>query len=308
MALPPQILGFGAISIDEIIYVDRPLSAGQGKVTNRIISHGGNIATALVAAAALGSRSSFIGWLSKQPEYTICASELHKHGVDTSFAPLSFDARPIRSVITVGADGDRFIAYDDDLLHGTSEQTAIEALRQAQILMIDGYAISSLDIVKKARDIGLQIVADIEWSKDAETQQLIELSDHLVLPWDFAAEATNQNQPVAILQSLWSDERKSVVLTKGKEGTFLLESDGSSAWHIPAHEVEVVDTTGAGDCFHGAFASALVSEKPLLKCVQYASTAAAISVTGHGGRGALPSHEACISLLADDSAPKPMAL
>ena len=58
-----QVLGFGSISVDDIIYVDQPLKRGKGRVTNRITEHGGNVATALVAVARLGGRAGFIGWL-----------------------------------------------------------------------------------------------------------------------------------------------------------------------------------------------------------------------------------------------------
>ena len=61
-----MVLGFGAVTVDDIIYVDRPLSAGKGKVTRRVTDHGGNVATALVAVARLGGRAGFIGWLERR--------------------------------------------------------------------------------------------------------------------------------------------------------------------------------------------------------------------------------------------------
>ncbi len=57
------MLGFGAVAIDDLIYVDRPLAAGKGKVTSRILDYGGNVATALVAVARLGGSAAFVGWL-----------------------------------------------------------------------------------------------------------------------------------------------------------------------------------------------------------------------------------------------------
>lgn len=308
MTYTPQILGFGAISIDELVYVDQSLSAEKGKVINRTLAHGGNIATALVAAANLGARSSFIGWLNDQPEHNVCIEELHKHNVDTSFAPISSSAKPIRSTIIVDHHGERFIAYDDSVLHGTSETHIEKALQQSQVLMIDSYAESSLDIVARARSFGLQIVADIEWSRGATTLKLMDLSDHLVIPWSFAKNITGKDHAADILSTLWKDDRKSVVLTKGHEGAYVLENRGTSAWHVPTAQVDVVDTTGAGDCFHGAYAFALTLGKSALECTQYASAAAAYSVTGHGGRGALPTHQMCTSLLASTTSPRPISL
>jgi sugar/nucleoside kinase (ribokinase family) len=300
-----QVLGFGALAIDDIIYVDRPLSAGKGKVTSRTQDHGGNVATALVAVAKLGGRAGFIGWLSDQPLTDISARELERHGVDISFAPRRADARPIRSVITVGPEGDRFIAYDDDVPHGTSEALTDRTLAQAQVLLIDGYATHADTIVARARMLGLAVVADIEWTIGPATERLISLSNHLVLPLKFAQTYSCETDPALILHELWSDDRTAVVLTDGERGSYVRQAGDAVFWHVPAYKVKAVDTTGAGDCFHGAYAFALTQRKQPVDCAVYATAAAAISVTGPGGRMALPDQSACLAWLARENAPVP---
>ena len=300
-----QVLGFGALSIDDIIYVDRPLSAGKGKVTNRTQDHGGNIATALVAVARLGGRAGFIGWLSDQPLTDIGARELERHGVDISFAPRRADAKPIRAVITVGPEGDRFIAYDDDVPHGTSEALADSTLSQALVLLIDGYAVHADTIVARARQLGLAVVADIEWTIGPATERLIGLSNHLVLPLKFAQTYSCETDPALILHKLWSDDRAAVVLTDGEQGSYIRQAGDAVLWHVPAYEVKALDTTGAGDCFHGAYAFALIQGKQPVACAVYATAAAAISVTGRGGRMALPDQSACLAWMAKENAPVP---
>lgn len=308
MAGDLQVLGFGALAIDDIIYVDRPFSAGKGKVTSRTKDHGGNVATALVAVAKLGGRAGFIGWLGDQPLAEASARELERHGVDISFAPRRSDAGPIRSVITVGPDGERYIAYDDDVPHGTSEEIADDVLAQARVLLIDGYATHSASVAVRARELGLAVVADIEWTIGSETERLIELCDHLVLPFGFARTFAGEDDPRVILGKLWSDDRSAVVLTDGDQGAYVRQAGDAVSWHVPAYKVKAVDTTGAGDCFHGAYALALTEGKPPLACVLFATAAAAISVTGQGGRMALPTRDACLAYMAGNGAPKPVAL
>lgn len=303
-----QVLGFGALAIDDIIYVDRPFSTGKGKVTSRAKDHGGNVATALVAVAKLGGRAGFIGWLGDQPLADLSAQDLERHGVDISFAPRRSDAGPIRSVIMVGPDGERFIAYDDDVPHGTSEEIADDVLAQARVLLMDGYATHSASVVARARQLGLAVVADIEWTIGSETARLIELCDHLVLPLGFARTFAGEDDPRSILEKLWSDDRSAVVLTDGDHGAYVRQAGDPASWHVPAYKVKAVDTTGAGDCFHGAYALALTEGKPPLACVLFATAAAAISVTGQGGRMALPTRDACFAYMADDGAPEPVAL
>ncbi|WP_416067871.1 PfkB family carbohydrate kinase [Rhizobium sp. ZK1] len=308
MAHNLQVLGFGALAIDDIIYVDRPLSAGKGKVTNRTQDHGGNVATALVAVAKLGGRAGFIGWLSDQPLTDISARELERHGVDISFAPRRPDAKPIRSVIMVGPEGDRFIAYDDDVPHGTSESLADSILAQAQVLLIDGYATHADTIVARARKLGLAVVADIEWTIGPATERLMSLSNHLVLPLKFAQAYSCEPDPTSILRKLWSDDRSAVVLTDGERGSYIRQTGDAVLWHVPAYEVKAVDTTGAGDCFHGAYAFALTRGKQPVDCAVYATAAAAISVTGPGGRMALPDQSACLAWMVKENAPVPRAI
>jgi sugar/nucleoside kinase (ribokinase family) len=303
-----SVLGFGSLSIDDILYVDRPLKAGKGKVTGRVTDHGGNVATALVAVAKLGGRAGFIGWLSDQPPNDVGARELERHGVDISFAPRRPDAKAIRAVIIVGSDGERFIAYDDDVPHGTSDALTDQTLAQARVLMIDGYATHARAVVARARKLGLAVVADFEWTIGSATDALIGLSDHLVLPLGFAQAYSGESKEIAILRKFWSDDRSAVVLTDGDQGAYVRQKDDPVAWHIPAYKVRAVDTTGAGDCFHGAYAFALTEGKAPLACALYASAAAAISVTGHGGRSALPGHGACLSRMAGEDAPEPIPI
>ena len=78
--------------------------------------------------------------------------------------------------------------------------------------------------------------------------------------------------------------------------------------HVPAYKVKAVDTTGAGDCFHGAYALALTRGMTPLDAVLYATAASAIAVTGQGGRGSLPSHAEVLRKMAGDDAPRPAPL
>ena len=303
-----QILGFGASAIDDIIYVDRVLEAGKGRVVRREKDYGGNVATALVAVARLGGRAGFVGWLSDRPGGEASIAELERHGVDTTFAPRRPDATPIRSTIIVGPDGERFIAYDDDGPHGTSDTLADDVLAQARVLLIDGYAIGSAAVVARARALGLAVVADIEWSAGPDTQRLMELCDHLVLPIGFARTCAGERDPAALLSRLWSPARAAVVLTDGDRGAYLRQRGDDTLWHVPAHVVTPVDTTGAGDCFHGAYAVALAEGGSPLDGVLFATAASAIAVTGHGGRRALPDRHQCLALMGGAASPVPVAI
>ncbi|MBN9217936.1 MAG: permease [Mesorhizobium sp.] len=307
MPAVPSILGFGAIAIDDIVYVDQPLSAGKGKVLQSAQAFGGNVATALAAVARLGGSAGFVGWLaSAEDDAVLC--DLNASGVETAFAPRHPRARPVHSRITVGSDGDRFIAYDDEAMLGTAPDFPDEVLSQASVLIVDSYAIGSIEVVARARDLGLGVLGDIEWSGGPATETLMALCDHLILPLGFARTATGRRSPAEVLDALWSPSRSAVVLTDGGRGVYYRGGDETGLWHLPPHQVEVVDSTGAGDCFHGAYAYALTRGADTAGRVAYAAAAAALSITGRGGREALPTGDQVERLLASANAPSPVDL
>ena len=261
-----------------------------------------------MAAATLGGRVGFTGWLGNQPASLASAADLERHGVDTGFAPHRPDASPVRSTIIVGPDGDRFIAYEDDVPQGTSDTLDDAVLAQAPVLLIDAYATGSAPVVARARRLGLAVVADIEWSSGPATDRLMDLCDHLVLPLGFARSCTGRSDAADAVAALWSDTRSAVVVTDGERGTVVKQRGDPVLWHVPAYEVTAVDTTGAGDCFHGAYALRLAEGRSPLDCVVFATAASAISITGSGGRGALPRRDHCLALLGGTGAPAPVPM
>lgn len=295
------VVGFGALSVDDILFVDAPFASGKGRIIGRARTFGGNVATGLVAVARLGGAASFIGWLDDAPSDP-AVQDLQSNGVRIDDAPRAPGCKPIRSTITVAPDGERFIAFDDDVRIGTRPDLPDDILGAAGALLIDSYATTSLDIVRRARGLGIPVIADIEASRGPDTDALLALPDHLVLPLSFAREWTGKGAPADALAALWTNARAAVVLTDGERGAWLMEADGRPR-HLPAHRVAAVDTTGAGDCFHGAYALALVEDRPVPDCVRFASAAAALSVGGRGGREALPDAAAVTALLSAPDAP-----
>ncbi|GLS17799.1 hypothetical protein GCM10007874_08140 [Labrys miyagiensis] len=186
---------------------------------------------------------------------------------------------------------------------GTASDLPDEVLGSAAVLIIDSYATQSLDVVARARNLGVAILGDIEWGSGPATDRLIGLCDHLILPLGFARLATGCWSPTEILDALWSPSRADVVLTDGERGVYFRGRDETKLWHLPAHCVPVVDTTGAGDCFHGAYAHALTRGADSAGRVAFAAAAAALSIKGRGGREALPTCDEVAQLLASADAP-----
>lgn len=165
---------------------------------------------------------------------------------------------------------------------GTLTSLSDTVLHQAKVLLVDGYANSSAEVVARARALGVAIVADIEWSVGAATDELLRLVGHLARP-TAGQSHTGEDDPTAIIARLWSADRSAVALTRGAEGCYLRQAGDDALWHIPPHPVRAVDTTGAGDCFHGAYAYALAQDRTALDSAVFANAAAAILSPGMAG-------------------------
>src|SRR5439155_16881243 len=109
--------------------------------------------------------------------------------------------------------------------------------------------------------------------------------DHLVLSIGFARELVRAQEPAEIINRLWTKERNTVVITAGENGCWFKANDlGDKVHHQPAFKINVVDTTGCGDVFHGIYAAALAESLPTSRRILLASAAAAIKATQPGGQ------------------------
>ncbi len=141
-----------------------------------------------------------------------------------------------------------------------------------------------------ARAAGIPVVADFESLPDDERfAELVALVDHPVVSLDFARRWTGCEHPGDAARALWNAERQAVVVTCGAEGCWYLGADDPhTPRHQPAMRVTVVDTTGCGDVFHGAYAAGLAQGLELPDRVRLASAAAALKATRRGGQAGIP--------------------
>jgi len=106
--------------------------------------------------------------------------------------------------------------------------------------------------------------------------------------------------PEAAASELIARGLAGVVLKRGSEGAYVATSQGLAAW-IKPFPVKVIDTVGAGDCFNGAFAVALLEGLDPVAAARFASAAAAISVTRRGAQASMPSRAEVEAFLSEQN-------
>ncbi len=297
-----DILGFGSSAVDDLLYVpDYPAADCKTRVQRRERHCGGLTATALVAAARLGSTCAFAGVLGDDELSRFVLDRLQAERIDTTLVRRRADARPVHAVIVVDQRrSTRTIFFDAANTYFAEPDWPFEDLvPAAKVLFLDHYGTDGMiRATHVARAAGVAVVADLESDEDPRFPELLALVDHLILSRSFAAKITGRDDPAAAAETLWSPGRQAAIVTCGAQGCWYRgpEPDGPAS-HQAAFAVQTVDTTGCGDVFHGAYASALGRGLDLPARVRLAAAAAALKATQRGGQAGIPNLAAVEQLL-----------
>jgi sulfofructose kinase len=304
-----DVLGFGAVAVDDLVYVDEyPPPESKVKVRHRHRQCGGLTGTALVAAARLGARCGYAGVLGEDELSGYVAKTLQREGIDLAHCVRRSDARPAHSTIIVdqGRNTRTVLASLDGAIGADSRLPEEHVIRSASVLLLDHHGLEgSIRAARIAWESGGHVVADFERDPGPPFADLLALVDHLVISDGFARELTGRSPgPVAaVAKKLWTPDRKAVVVTCGASGCwYYSEATGAAAVHFPAYPVNVIDTTGCGDVFHGAYAAGLAGGEDLPGRIRLASGCAALKATQRGGQAGIPSRTTVEHFLAEHRA------
>lgn len=287
-----DVLGFGAVAVDDLITVEHyPPPDSKAPVLEERREGGGLTGTALVAAARLGTRAAYCGVLGDDDELSLFSIHALEHeGVDCSATLRRHGARPIHSTIIVDrSTGQRSILFS---LAGVTPrqpgEMTEELIGSCRVLFVDHTVVEgSLRAIDLAHERGIPVVGDVERETSPGVPELIARIDHLIVGIDLAQRVTGAQEPEAMVRSLGGPERACCVVTAGSRGCWYAER-GGEVHHFPAYPVQVVDTTGCGDVFHGAYAAYLARGAEIRVAIQAASAAAALKATRPGGRAGIP--------------------
>ncbi len=297
-----DVLGLGCVAVDDLLYVARyPPADADELVLRRARQCGGNTATALVAASRLGARCAFAGVLGDDDASRFVLDTLRREGVDVTHHVSMPGAGPIQSVVIVDQETTaRTIFYDLAGARGADpERPSADVIAAARVLLVDHFGVEGMTrAARVARAAGMPVVADFESDAGPGFGDLLPLVDHLVLPRALASRLTGNADPAAAVDALWAESRQVVAITGGADGCWYRDHGRNAVRHQPAFRVEVVDTTGCGDVFHGAYAAALAWGWETAKCLRFAAGAAALKATRPGGQAGCPTRQAVEAFLA----------
>lgn len=285
-----SVLCVGIAVLDYVYAVESmPVRAEKYRARDLAVVGGGIAANAAVAVARLGGRARLATRLGDDPTGAAIVAELEGEGVDCALARRFPGRRSPTSAILVDAMGERLIvSYSDGAI--PSDACWLPEVLPADVGAVLGdtrWTEGSGRLFRLARQAGVPAVLDGD--RKPEDPAVLDLATHVAFSEQGLAEVTGIADPAEGLRSLAAGARGWLAVTVGEAGVYFLE-DGAVA-HEPAHPVAAVDTLGAGDAWHGAFALGLAEGMGERAALRFASAVAAIKCTRFGGRAGIPARE-----------------
>ncbi|WP_313072603.1 PfkB family carbohydrate kinase [Atlantibacter hermannii] len=287
------------IAVQDRIYTLKTLPDGGGKYQSSHYQEtgGGPAATAAVAIARLGVEVDFIGRVGDDSCGNTLLAELQHYGVNTDYCRQSAGARSSQSAILVDEHGERIIVNypSPDLPADASWVEEIDFSAYDMVLADVRWHEGALTAFTLARHAGVATLLDADTTPQ-NIEPLVRLADHAVFSAPGLQRMTHIDDAREGLLRAASLTEGKVYVTQGGEGTLWIEDEHFC--HFPAFTVNVVDTTGAGDVFHGALALAIAEKMPSQSAIAFSAAVAALKCTQAGGRTGIPNREQTESFLS----------
>ncbi len=294
----PDIVGIGVCTVDHLVTVPRLPNRNENMTA---ISYdrqpGGLAAIALMAAARLGARAKIIARIGDDDSGIYIRQVLQEEGVDVSQLLVEPGGESQVSVILVHeASGDRSIVSRPPTGRPVSPGEIDRAdITSARVLFIDTLNDATLQAARWAQDAGTKVLLDPALPY-AEIKPLLRYVDVPIVPEYWARALMPNEAPAAVAERLLDEGAEIAVVTLGERGAVVAWEAGTETF--PAYPVDVVDTTGAGDAYHGAFLYALLQGWELPRMARFASAVGSMNCRAVGGRNALPTRAEVDQFLA----------
>lgn len=292
-----DFIGLGLNATDRLIRVPAfPGPGGKVPFSREEVLPGGQVAVASVVCRRFGLTASYAGSIGGDEAGAWQVGNLQQEGVDLSHLHRVPTSTSQQAWIFVEEGcGERTIVYDRpaEIAYPVGEVDA-EWIASGRVLHLDGHdGAAAARAAELARAADVPVVVDLNnvyEHQRAETERLLAATTHLVASSAFPGRWMGMHDPIEALAGLREQYDLSVAaVTLGAEGVLALNEDGYH--YVPGFVVDVVDTTGAGDVFHGGYIVGLLEHRPLDDVLEFASALAALNCTAPGARGRIASRQ-----------------
>jgi sulfofructose kinase len=287
-----DIVGVGLNATDTLIRLPHfPAFGSKVEFRDSEVLPGGQVATAVTACARWGLKARYVGKIGDDSAGILQENELMKAGVEAHWIVAS-GCQSQSSYILVDEDtGERTVLWKrDPRLELLPSEIQRDWVVQARLLHVDGHdCAGATRAAQWAREANLPVTADLD-NRYPGVEALLEIVDYAITSRDFPARLCGENDFFVSLPAMASRFGcRLTAVTLGALG--VLAWDRTRFHYCPAFDLKPVDTTGAGDVFHAAFAFALLRGYELPRALEFSCAAAGLACMGVGARGGIASLE-----------------
>ncbi len=284
-----DVVGVGLNATDTLILVPHfPAYAGKEPFRAEVLSPGGQVASAMACCARLGLRVKYIGTVGDDLRGRVQIESLREHAINLDDVGVRTGCPNQTAYIVIDeSTGERTVLWQrDDCLRLRPDDIRPEMITSSRLLHIDGHdtpAVARAAEIARAHSIPVTVDVDtIYHGFDSVLPNI----DYLVTSSEFPARWTGVADPYQALERIQTEYGMRVAaMTLGAHGA-LARCDGRY-FYSPAFVVNCVDTTGAGDIFHGAFCYGVLAGWAMPDILTFSNALAALNCTALGARGRL---------------------
>jgi sulfofructose kinase len=285
-----EILGLGCVSYDMLSVIpEMPAWEAVEYIAEYQVQQGGIVATATVAASKLGAPVEFIGGIAKGFQGEFLKDNFRKYGVKCDRIRVLEDGTSQFTVVLIHkTTGRRTFVINKGVQDRTELFTEDLDLTGVRFMLFDGYYFdTTLRTARLARKEGIVSITDLsQRNVHPKIQEYLSLIDYPILPELYLKTYFQLENPLEAGKRMYHPDNKALIVTCGDRGAHIITAEGTD--YVPAFKITPVDTTGAGDVFHGAFAFALWKGYGLREAVTFSSAVSALKCTKMGGQSGIP--------------------
>jgi len=283
-----DVVGIDMPCMDLNVNTEHFPTVGNGELIRQLSWQGGNkVASGMVASARLGAGCAIMGCVGDDLFGKFILEDFKRHGINASAMKVREScSTSLCIVLSDYESGNRTFLYKPgSASRYVFDDMDMELLCSAKYFFISTVCDDTIKAVDIARNAGVQIFIDADGYSD-EIAALIPKIDVFVGSEDFYAAMFKTGDHESNCRKITVMGPRIVVFTLGEAGCVGFGEEGF--FRLPAFSVNVADTVGAGDVFHGAYLAGLLKDLSAKEAARFASAAAAIKCTRIGGRAGIP--------------------
>jgi sulfofructose kinase len=286
-----DVVGVGLNATDTLILLPGfPSYGGKAPFEREILSPGGQVASAMVTCAKLGLRAKYIGTLGDDDRGAVQMESLRASGVNLDDIEVRANCPNQTAYILIDqTSGERTVLWHrDPCLRIDAASLTVDKIACARLLHIDGHDTAAVSRAAEiARRHQIPVTVDVDTIYPGFDSVLPNI-DYLVASSEFPSRWTGEPDPFRALAMIQDEYGMRVAaMTLGAAGS-LARVEGRFLYS-PGFVVDSIDTTGAGDVFHGAFCYAVIESMPVREALEFSNAMAALNCTALGARAHISS-------------------